>query len=49
MLPGSDRWRQLVIRPGEHPVRELARAVPRDGALEGLGDRRRPGVALAAG
>ena len=37
MLPGSDRWRQLVIRPGEHPVRELARAVPRDGALDSSG------------
>jgi DNA-binding SARP family transcriptional activator len=37
MLPGSDRWRQLVIRPGEHPVRELARAVPGDGALDSSG------------
>jgi DNA-binding SARP family transcriptional activator len=26
-LPGSDRWRQLIIRPGEHPLRELARAL----------------------
>ena len=23
MLPGSDRWRQLIMRPGEHPVQEL--------------------------
>ena len=32
VLPGSDRWRQLIVRPGEHPMRELA---PVDG---------RPGV-----
>ena len=24
VLPGSDRWRQLLTRPGEHPLRELA-------------------------
>jgi WD40 repeat protein/DNA-binding SARP family transcriptional activator len=29
-LPGSDRWRQLIIRPGEHPLRELARALGQD-------------------
>jgi WD40 repeat protein len=23
VLPGSDRWRQVLVRPGEHPVREL--------------------------
>jgi WD40 repeat protein/energy-coupling factor transporter ATP-binding protein EcfA2 len=27
VLPGSARWRQVVMRPGEHPVRELARAL----------------------
>jgi WD40 repeat protein/DNA-binding SARP family transcriptional activator/type II secretory pathway predicted ATPase ExeA len=26
VLPGSDRWRQVLVRPGEHPVRELAEA-----------------------
>ena len=27
VLPGSDRWRQLLIRPGEHPMRELGLAL----------------------
>ena len=26
-LPGSAAWRQLVMRPGQHPMRELARRV----------------------
>jgi DNA-binding SARP family transcriptional activator/energy-coupling factor transporter ATP-binding protein EcfA2 len=26
-LPGSDHWRQVLVRPGEHPTRELARAL----------------------
>jgi hypothetical protein len=26
-LPGSDRWRQLIVRPGEHPLRDLAHAL----------------------
>ncbi len=25
VLPGSARWRQIVVRPGPHPMRELAR------------------------
>lgn len=25
-LPGSSAWRQVVLRPGRHPMRELARA-----------------------
>jgi WD40 repeat protein/DNA-binding SARP family transcriptional activator len=29
VLPGSERWRQVVMRPGEHPVAELRRAVAR--------------------
>ena len=29
MLPGSEDWLQVVIRPGEHPMREL-RAVSVD-------------------
>jgi hypothetical protein len=24
VLPGSDRWRQAILRPGEHPIQELA-------------------------
>jgi WD40 repeat protein/DNA-binding SARP family transcriptional activator len=28
-LPGSERWRQGLMRPGEHPVAELARALAR--------------------
>ncbi len=29
-LPGSARWRQVVLRPGEHPVDELERALGSD-------------------
>jgi DNA-binding SARP family transcriptional activator/WD40 repeat protein len=28
VLPGSDGWAQLLIRPGAHPQRELRRALP---------------------
>jgi DNA-binding SARP family transcriptional activator/energy-coupling factor transporter ATP-binding protein EcfA2 len=31
VLPGSDRWRQLIVRPGEHPMRELAQVGGRTG------------------
>ena len=34
VLPGSEGWTQAVIRPGEHPLRELS------GALADLGDDR---------
>jgi WD40 repeat protein/DNA-binding SARP family transcriptional activator len=27
VLPGSEAWRQVVMRPGEHPLRELSDAV----------------------
>jgi WD40 repeat protein/DNA-binding SARP family transcriptional activator len=27
VLPGSDRWEQVIVRPGEHPLGELARAL----------------------
>ena len=27
VLPGSSTWRQVVMRPGRHPMRELARAL----------------------
>jgi WD40 repeat protein/DNA-binding SARP family transcriptional activator len=47
MLPGSHRWRQLIIRPGEHPMREIAhavarRGVPADGSGSNPTDRRDP-------
>jgi WD40 repeat protein/DNA-binding SARP family transcriptional activator len=29
VLPGSDRWRQVLLRPGEHPMAELADAAGR--------------------
>jgi WD40 repeat protein/DNA-binding SARP family transcriptional activator len=29
VLPGSARWRQVVMRPGEHPLAELGRALAR--------------------
>jgi WD40 repeat protein/DNA-binding SARP family transcriptional activator len=39
VLPGSERWRQVVMRPGEHPVadlgRALARVAPSESELEG--------------
>jgi WD40 repeat protein/DNA-binding SARP family transcriptional activator len=37
VLPGSDRWRQLLLRPGEHPMAELADAAGR-GDTAGDGD-----------
>ena len=35
LLPGSERWRPLVIRPGEHPLDELDSAL--DGSVAGEG------------
>ncbi|MCD6014638.1 MAG: transcriptional activator domain [Solirubrobacterales bacterium] len=29
VLPGSERWRQVLIRPGAHPLAELGRALER--------------------
>jgi WD40 repeat protein/DNA-binding SARP family transcriptional activator len=29
VLPGSERWRQVLMRPGEHPLAELGRALAR--------------------
>jgi WD40 repeat protein/DNA-binding SARP family transcriptional activator len=29
VLPGSERWQQVVMRPGEHPLAELRRALAR--------------------
>jgi WD40 repeat protein/class 3 adenylate cyclase len=28
VVPGSERWSQLVMRPGDHPLAELRRALP---------------------
>jgi WD40 repeat protein/DNA-binding SARP family transcriptional activator/type II secretory pathway predicted ATPase ExeA len=45
VLPGSDRWRQVLMRPGEHPMAELARVGARPGVPgDGCG-----GDAAAAG
>ena len=33
-LPGSASWRQVVMRPGRHPMRELARAALGVGGVE---------------
>jgi WD40 repeat protein/DNA-binding SARP family transcriptional activator len=40
VLPGSERWRQVAMRPGEHPVAELGRALARVApeASQGNGD-----------
>jgi WD40 repeat protein/DNA-binding SARP family transcriptional activator len=32
VLPGSDRWKQVIMRPGEHPLNELTDAMA---AIEG--------------
>jgi WD40 repeat protein/DNA-binding SARP family transcriptional activator len=40
VLPGSERWTQVLIRPGERPMRELRRAT------SGLGEDRRILVAV---
>jgi WD40 repeat protein/DNA-binding SARP family transcriptional activator len=37
VLPGSNRWPQVLVRPGEHPMAELARAGAHPG-LPGGGD-----------
>jgi WD40 repeat protein/DNA-binding SARP family transcriptional activator/ABC-type cobalamin/Fe3+-siderophores transport system ATPase subunit len=38
VLPGSDRWQQVLVRPGEHPMAELADAASRrDTAGDGDG------------
>ena len=31
VLPGGDRWRQVLLRPGEHPVAELRRVLGGNG------------------
>jgi WD40 repeat protein len=42
VLPGSERWRRLLLRPGEHPLEELRRVLvsgvrhPLAEALDGL-------------
>jgi WD40 repeat protein/class 3 adenylate cyclase len=38
LLPGSERWRSVVFRPGEHPMTELAAAVSARGHGSGDGD-----------
>jgi WD40 repeat protein len=40
VLPGSDRWRQVLLRPGEHPMVELGQAL-------GAGDS--TSIAIATG
>ena len=37
-LPGSERWRQVLIRPGADPVRELTRALGHTSLEATLGD-----------
>jgi WD40 repeat protein/DNA-binding SARP family transcriptional activator len=32
-LPGSERWRQALMRPGQHPLAQLERVLPEDRAL----------------
>jgi len=33
VLPGSDRWRQVLVRPGEHPMAELGLALGADDSI----------------
>jgi WD40 repeat protein len=49
MLPGSGRWRQLILRPGEHPMAELARAGSHPGVPGDRGDGGDGGEVTAAG
>ncbi|HSI80565.1 MAG TPA: hypothetical protein VK919_07945, partial [Solirubrobacterales bacterium] len=42
VLPGSERWRQVVMRPGEHPVAELDRALARVASDEGAQEADNP-------
>jgi WD40 repeat protein/DNA-binding SARP family transcriptional activator len=37
VLPGSEGWRQAIVRPGEHPMRELARTADRPDTPATLG------------
>ena len=46
VLPGSERWRQVILRPGEHPMAELAHNVGRvdtSAARTATGDGRKAG------
>jgi WD40 repeat protein len=36
VLPGSARWARVLLRPGEHPMRELARALQVGEAATGM-------------
>ena len=44
-LPGSERWRQVLLRPGAHPNAELSRALASDAPGRALG-RLAPGERL---
>ena len=35
-IPGSDRWAYAVIRPGDHPLDAMARAMGEQGETERL-------------
>jgi WD40 repeat protein/DNA-binding SARP family transcriptional activator len=55
VLPGSDRWRRLLLRPGEHPMAELAEAAGHHDAAghsdgsAATGDGRQAGQASTPG
>jgi WD40 repeat protein/class 3 adenylate cyclase len=38
LLPGSDRWRSVAMRPGEHPMQELETALAWAGVVPDGGD-----------
>jgi DNA-binding SARP family transcriptional activator/WD40 repeat protein len=42
VLPGSERWPQVLMRPGERPLAELGRAVARVAPVEGERDNDDP-------
>jgi hypothetical protein len=48
VLPGSERWRQVLMRPGEHPLRELAEVGDRPGAPADADQSRASGEAERA-
>src|SRR5918995_1775092 len=46
-LPGSEGWRQAVMRPGEHPSEELARTLARTVPGAEQGEARTAAIAVA--
>jgi Bacterial transcriptional activator domain/AAA ATPase domain len=48
VLPGSEHWRQVGMRPGEHPLAELSRALARVASDDGAPEVDNPIAALGS-